>query len=124
MKAFQFWILILISLFVSGTMIKQVFLTRQLNAVQRTLVDDQEIIGQGPSFEKAWQKLALALYQAGEQDPAVQELLRNDNVGIRPKTQPDDAPAPAPSIAVPAKAPVPAGPSATPSARPATPSSP
>jgi hypothetical protein len=117
MKAFQFWILILISLFVSGTMIEQVFLTRKLNIVQRTLVDDQEIIGQGPSFENAWQKLALALYQVGSQDPAVLELLRNDNVGIRPKT-PEAAQAPAPSTATPPKAPVPVVP---PAVHPATP---
>ena len=102
MRAFQFWILIFISLAISGMMVKQIFLTRQLNAAQRTLVDDQEVISQGSYYENAWQKLALSLFQAGEQDPAVQALLKNDNVGIRSK--PDATPASAPSGATPVPA--------------------
>jgi len=82
MRALQFWILLLGSSFVSILMIKQIFLSRDLNKEQRLLVETQETVSTGSAWEKAWQKLALNIYQVGPQDPGLVELLKRENVGI------------------------------------------
>ena len=83
MRTFQFWILIFASIVVSGLMIKQVFLMRELNQLERTLSDSQQVVKDGTNFENAWKQLAMRLYQAGAQDQAVLDLLKKDNVEVR-----------------------------------------
>lgn len=91
MRTFQFWILIVTSTVVCGLMLKQVFLLRELNQLERTLSDSQAVIKDGSQYENAWKQLAMRLYQTGRQDPAVIELLKKENVEIHP-TQPAAAP--------------------------------
>lgn len=101
MRAFQFWILILASTVISGLMIKQIFLTRDLNQLQRTLVESQQVISEGSEYHNAWQKLAMSIYQASRQDPTLDAVLKSEKVEVR-ATKP-----PGPGTAVPPTAPAP-----------------
>jgi hypothetical protein len=82
MRALQFWILLLGSSFVSILYVKQIFLSRDLNQVQRLLVESQEMISQGATYENAWKQLAMHIYQGGRQDPALAEVLKLENVDV------------------------------------------
>jgi hypothetical protein len=82
MRAAQFWILLLGSSFVSVLLIKQIFLGRALDQEERLLVDSRETASTGPGYENAWKQLAIHIYQASRQDPALAQLLKNANVDI------------------------------------------
>jgi hypothetical protein len=82
MRALQFWILLLGSSLVSVLLIKQIFLSRDLNQEQRLLVDSRETVSQGSGFENLWKQLAIHIYQASRQDPALVEVLKNEKVEI------------------------------------------
>jgi hypothetical protein len=120
MRANQFWILLLCSTIVSALMIKQIFLSRALNLEQRLLVDSQEVASTGSAYETAWKQLAIRIYQASHQDPALAEVLKNENVMIHsgsasgtsstPATTPAPSPTPPASSKVPSGAPHPATP--------------
>jgi hypothetical protein len=86
MRALQFWILMLASMIVCGLMIKQVFLTRELNQLQRTLLESQDVVSQGSSYENAWKQLATHIYQASRQDPTLADILRKENVAVHENT--------------------------------------
>jgi hypothetical protein len=109
MRALQFWILLLGSSFVSVLLIKQIFLSRDLNQEHRLLVDSQETASSGPAWEKAWQQVAMRIYRASRQDPVLAGVLKNENVEVHtappanPGAEPDTTPA-APSAS--SKAPV------------------
>jgi len=94
MKAAQFWILLLGSSFVSFLFIQEIFLSRALNQEQRQLLDDRETISTGAAYENAWKQLAVHIYEASRQDPALAEVLKNEKVEIHPKTAPGAASAP------------------------------
>jgi hypothetical protein len=98
MKPYQFWILLLISLVVSGLLIKQIFLSRTLAHAQANLIDNEEVASTAASFENAWQKLAMGLYQAAPQDSALLEVLKRQNIGIKVKASAPSANAPAPAV--------------------------
>jgi hypothetical protein len=99
MRALQFWILVLGSSFVSILFVREIFLSRDLTDDQRQLVADQETVSQGAAFENAWKQIAIRIYQVGNQDPALMELLKQENVGIHADAAPNagSAPASAPS---------------------------
>jgi hypothetical protein len=82
MRALQFWILLLGSSFVSVLFIKQIFLSRDLNQAQRVLVDNQQTASGGPTYENLWKQLALHIYQASRQDPALAAVLKSEKVEI------------------------------------------
>ena len=113
MRQSQFWILLLCSSFLSVLLIKQIFLSRALDQEQRFLVDSQETIATGPKFENAWKQLALRIYQADSQDPALAQLLKNENVEIHEKSDAGAGSAPGAAPSVPpasSKTPVPVHP--------------
>jgi len=85
MRAAQFWILLLGSFFVSILFIKQISLSRALDQEHRQFVDGQETASTGSGYEEAWTKLAFQIFQAGRQDPALAQVLKNANVEFRPK---------------------------------------
>jgi hypothetical protein len=95
MRTFQFWILVLASTMVSALMIKQIFLSRDLKEQQRQLIDTQEMITQGNSFETYWKQLAMGVFQASRQDPTLAAVLKDANVQVHTK------PAAAPGSVVP-----------------------
>ena len=82
MRAFQFWILIFASTIVSALWIKQIFLTRELIKQHRTLVECQQVIADGNSYQNAWQKLAMSIYEASRQDPDLAAVLRSEDVEV------------------------------------------
>jgi hypothetical protein len=103
MRSFQFWILLLCSTFVSILYLKQIFLSRDLNQAQRVLVDSQEAISQGNTYENMWKQLAMRIYQASRQDPVLAGVLKKENVQVRaaPPTPPGSTPGATPSSASP-----------------------
>jgi len=97
MRTFQFWVLIFASTVVSGLMLKQVFLMRELNQLQRTLAESQQVVKDGSSYENAWKQLAMRMYQMGHQDPAIIDLLKKEDVEVRTSAPPAPPSTPAPS---------------------------
>lgn len=94
MRPFQFWILLVGSTFVSVLLIKQIFLERTLLQTQRGLIDIQEVASTGPAFKNAWEQLAVRVYQASRQDPALAQVLKNAKIEIRNKPAADGGSAP------------------------------
>jgi hypothetical protein len=84
MRSFQFWILLLCSSFVTFLYIKQIFLSRDLNQQQRVLVDSQQVVTEGATYESAWKQLAMQIFQASRQDPALADVLKRENVDVHP----------------------------------------
>jgi hypothetical protein len=108
MRALQFWILIFASTVVGASMIKQIFLTRELNKQHRTLVEYQQVISEGTAYQNAWQKLAMSIYQASREDPTLAEVLRKESVEVRATHNTDNGaatPPAAPGQEAPAKSP-------------------
>jgi hypothetical protein len=95
MRALQFWLLLLISTFISLLMIEQIFLSRALSREQRMLVDSQEMVSSATAYENNWKSLAIHIYQASRQDPALAEVLKNEGVNIRSGLPPGTGPSPA-----------------------------
>ncbi len=83
MRVLQFWILVLGSTLVSALMIKQIFLTRDLDQEQRLFVDSQETAATEPGYENAWHKVAIHIYLASRQDPALAQVLKDNGIQVR-----------------------------------------
>ena len=96
---------------VSILLIRQIVLSREINQEQRVLIDSREMISLGSGFETLWQQLAIRIYQASRQDPALAEVLKKEKIGIQPNPAAgtSSAPATTPS-APPASSKTPAGP--------------
>ena len=84
MRAFQFWVLMVGSLIISGLLVKQIFLNREIYFQQRILVDDEETASDAARYEEAWNELAVAVYTSSRQDPVLAGILKDENVGISP----------------------------------------
>jgi hypothetical protein len=82
MRSFQFWILLFGSFFVSGLLIKEIFLSRAMTQEHRVLVDSQETAASGPDWENAWKQVAIRIYPLSLKDPALAEVLKNEKIGI------------------------------------------
>jgi len=96
----QFRIALLCSIIVSVLLISQIFLIRSLNREQALLTDSQETISTGPTYENLWKQLALHIYQAGPQDPALMGVLKTEKIVIHSNDTHDTnsgAPSAAPS---------------------------
>jgi hypothetical protein len=118
MRALQFWILLFGSFFVSGLLIKEIFLSRTIAQEHRVLVDSQETAASGPNWENAWKQVALRIYPLSLKDPALAEMLRSEKIEVsrvNPLTGAGSAPGTAPT-----PTPTPSAPAA-PSKTPATP---
>src|SRR5258708_27642968 len=63
MRRFQFWILVVGSSLVGLLMIKQIFLSRALNQEQSVLIGSEETAASAQTYETAWQKLAMSIFQ-------------------------------------------------------------
>jgi hypothetical protein len=112
MRALQFWILLLGSSFVSFLFITQIFLTRSLIQEQRVLAESRETVSQGAEYENVWHQLATRIYQAGNQDPALADILKKENIAVHPNasTSAGSAPAPPASTQTPVAPPRPVAP--------------
>jgi hypothetical protein len=95
MRAIQFWILLLASSLVCFLYITQIFLSRNLIREQRELVENQDTISQGAQYENAWKQLAIHIYQASAQDPALAAILKTENIGIHQNASANTGSAPA-----------------------------
>jgi hypothetical protein len=100
MRSIQFGILIILSSIISILYIKQIFLSRDLDAEQRQLVDYQETASSSPTYENGWKQLALHIYQASGADPDLVAVLKKENVVIHtsPQAAPDPASGAPPSV--------------------------
>ncbi len=108
MRALQFWILLLGSSFVSILLIKQIFLSRQLNLEQRIYADSQQTAASAATYEGAWKQLAVRIYQLSRQDPPLADVLKNEKVEIHPNASAAAGAAPVtPAPSSSSKAPVP-----------------
>jgi hypothetical protein len=85
MRRFQFWLLVAASSLVSLLMIKQIFLSRALNHEQGILLDSEETASTAQTYETAWQKLAMAIYESSRQDPGFASVLKQSDVEIHTK---------------------------------------
>jgi hypothetical protein len=115
MRALQFWVLLLGSFIVSGLMMKEILLERDLNKRRQDLVDSQEIANSGPAFENAWKQLAMRIFQNSKQDQAMIDLLKRDGVQVRANPTTDTSAQPATAAPLPMVPPK----TSTPSAHPA-----
>jgi hypothetical protein len=100
MRAFQFWILIVGSICVTGLLIKQVLLNREIDYQQRLLVDNEETISDATKYSDAWRDLAVAVFSNSRQDPTLAAVLKDENVGIS-LMAPDSSSTNAPSTQAP-----------------------
>ena len=111
MRTLQFWILLLGSSFVSFLFITQIFLTRSLIQEQRVLDESRDTVSQGAQYENVWHQLAMRIYQAGSKDPALADILKKENIAVRPHAAAGAGSAPAtPSSAPPASSQTPVAP--------------
>jgi len=99
---------------VSLMMIKQISLSRELNQQQGVLIESEETASTATTYQTAWQKLAMAIYESSRQDPNFAAVLKNANVEIHARPSPisgalnpADSPSPDSTLvpSVPAKAP-------------------
>jgi hypothetical protein len=110
MRTFQFWLLLLGSCLVTLLLVKLVFVSHQLSQEQRTLGECQETVSQGAAYENAWKQLAVYIYKASSQDPAMGAILKNEGVGIHSNVSAPAGSTPGATPAMPsapAKAPTP-----------------
>jgi hypothetical protein len=89
----QFWILIVCSSAVCLLMLKEIFLSRSIITQQHVLVDRREVADSDSGYEAAANKLALMIYKASLQDPAMTDLLKSENVSVHVGPPPGAAPA-------------------------------
>ena len=108
MRSFQFWVLLLGSIVVSFLLIKLALLSRSITQKQRDLVETQETASSASGYENAWKQLSLRIYSASRQDPALAQLLKNDNVEIHTKVPPSSGLPPATTTAAPPSSKLPA----------------
>lgn len=105
MRALQFWILLFGSFFVSGVLIKEIFLSRTIAQEHRVLVDSQETAASGPAWENAWKQVALRIYPASLKDPALADVLKSEKIEVsrvNPLTGAGSAPVTTPTPSAPA----------------------
>jgi len=108
MRSLQFWVLLLGSVVVSFFLIKLAFLSRSVTQKQRDLVETQETVASASTYENAWKQLALHIYSASSQDPALAQVLKNENVEIHSKPPPASGLLPATTNAAPPSSKMPA----------------
>jgi hypothetical protein len=101
MRTFQFWILLLASSFVSFLYIAEIFLTHNLIKKQQEFAESREAVTEGAQYETIWRQLAFHIYKASSKDPALVDILKKENIGIRsgPPAGAGSAPAPPASAA-------------------------
>jgi len=108
MRTLQFWILVIGSTLVCVLMLQQIRVSRAINHRQRDLEESQDLAAMAPTYERYWKALAVHIYQAGHDDPALAAVLKDAKVEIR--TKPSATPSPGstatPAPSTPAKAPV------------------
>jgi hypothetical protein len=88
MRATQFWILLIASACVSLLCFKQILLSRTLDQQQRAVVDSEEIASTSTVYEASWKKLAIHIYKASLDDPALAEVLKREKIMIHTGTPP------------------------------------
>jgi hypothetical protein len=107
-RGIQFWTLLILSLIISLLLLSQIYLSHAIIREQHLVIDSKEAAGQGPYYRQAWQKLAVSIWKAGAQDPAMFDLLKTERIGIHqgpPPGTPNNetgtnaAPSPAPPAA-------------------------
>jgi len=78
----QFWILLVLSLGISGLYVLEIFLSHAIIKEQRFLVDQHEIADSGGYYKEGWQKLAVETWKASGKDPTMLEFLKSEGVGV------------------------------------------
>jgi hypothetical protein len=119
MRAFQFWLLVLGATLVSLLMMKNVFIAREFNRQQHELIHSEQMANAEPQYENAWKTLAMHIYEKSKADPALAQVLKNNDVQVRS----DESTAPAPDSSAtpsPGTSPMPSVPAKAPTATPAT----
>jgi hypothetical protein len=98
------------SSFVSFLFITQIFLTRSLIQQQRVLAESRDAVSQGAQYENAWHQVAMRIYQAGSQDPALADILKKESIAVRPHPEATAGSAPPASAQTPIAPPHPNAP--------------
>jgi hypothetical protein len=105
-RGVQFWTLLALSCVVSLLMLKQISLSHAIIEEQHVLVDAHEKADTDTIYQSAWEKLAMNIWKAGAQDPAMQDLLKTEGVAVHA--------GPPPGTTLPATSAAPPAPSAKP----------
>ena len=101
-RGIQFWILLFVSSAVSLLMVKQIFLSHEIIKEQHILVDSHETADSDSVYQSAWEKLAMNVWRAGAQDPAMLDLLKTEGISVHEGPPPGAAPATTNAVPVPA----------------------
>lgn len=76
----RFWILMLASLAACALYFEQIYLSQEINRQQAALMDRQRMITLGASYENSWRRLAARIFQLGQKDPALAEVLKREQI--------------------------------------------
>jgi hypothetical protein len=96
MNRIQFWVLTASILVVGPLFLTDIFINSLVIENSRKAVAVEQLAQEGPTYNNRWQQLAARVYQVGQQDPALREVLVHQQINVTPK---NSAPAPAPAPA-------------------------
>jgi hypothetical protein len=98
MKGIRFWILTTGSVFVCLLYVEQIYLSRAIYQQRQVLIDSQQIVSYGQSYESSWKQLAARVYLASRQDPALADVLKRNKIAVQAnKPASSDVPTPQPA---------------------------
>jgi hypothetical protein len=98
-KGIQFWTLLILSSVIGLMLVWQIVLSHAIIREQHVLVDWHEKADSDSIYQTAWEKLAMRVYKASAQDPALLDLLKSEGIAVHqgpPPGSTNAAPAPAP----------------------------
>lgn len=82
LRSLQSWVLLLGSLFVTVLVIVDIYLSHSVYYREQILSGNQEMAQVGPFYENALKQLAVSIYHAGPQDPALANVLKIEKITI------------------------------------------
>ena len=103
-RGIQFWTLLLLSTAVSLLMIEQIFLSHAIIREQHVLVDSHETADTDSIYQSGWEKLAMRVWRAGAENPAMFDLLKSEGIAVHEGPPPGAWPAATNAAPVPAAA--------------------
>jgi len=92
----QFWILTITSTLVGLLFLTEIYVNRQEVAAAREFRGMELLIKEGQQSETLWRNVAYRVYQLSAQDAALQDVLKRQQITIKPKA-PAATPAPEPA---------------------------
>jgi hypothetical protein len=104
MNRIQFWVLTASILVVGPLFLTDMYLNSLVIENSRKAVALEKFAQDGQAYSTRWQQLAARVYQLGQQDAALREVLAHQQINVTPKNQAAPAPVapPAPATINPA----------------------